>query len=248
MTRTARSHFLWILGASGFGFTSAFVFGDLLAMPRGWFLVPHVALTTAFLAAYARWSGTDMRRLWTRRWVGGALVAALVGAFLVFTVLHQPASTRPQALGLWGDILWLGVVYGAADGLLLSVLPVIAAWRACKELGWTTGLVGRIGAALLGIAASAFVSGAYHLGYAEFRGPALSKAILGNSIMSTGQVVAFSPIAAVGSHVVMHVAAVLHGAETTVQLPPHRAGGQASVSRRSRSPLYATPVPRRTAP
>lgn len=30
-----------------------------------------------------------------------------------------------------------------------------------------------------------------------------------------------SPIAAVGGHVVMHVAAVLHGIDTTIQLPPH---------------------------
>ncbi len=230
MMRTARQQLLWILAAAGFGFASAFVFGDLLALPRGWFLVPHVALTIAFLAAYARWSGTDLGRLWTRRWVWGALATAVVGAFLVVNVLGQPGSPRPEALALWGDILWLGVVYGAADGLLLSVLPVIATWRACQGLGWTTRTAGRLGAAVLGIAASALVSGVYHLGYAEFRGPTLSKAILGNTIMSTGQVVAASPIAAVGSHVVMHVAAVLHGADTTVQLPPHQ-------SRRTNGPV-----------
>ena len=28
-------------------------------------------------------------------------------------------------------------------------------------------------------------------------------------------------VAAIGAHVAMHVAAVLHGAETVVQLPPH---------------------------
>jgi hypothetical protein len=39
--------------------------------------------------------------------------------------------------------------------------------------------------------------------------------------MSLGMVVTGNPIAAVGSHVVMHTAAVLYGPATTAQLPPH---------------------------
>ncbi len=221
MNRSAQSHLLWIVAAGVVGFLSAFVFGDLLRLPRSLFLVPHLLVTFAFLFAYARWSETNLRKFWSRRLGLGVLGASLVSVFLVLNVLGQQASPRQNGPTLWIDLLWLGVVYGAADALLLSALPVIATWRASARMGWTVRWPGRLGAAILGIVASAFVTAAYHLGYPEFRGPAVGKAVAGNAIMSVAQIVTASPIAAAGSHIAMHVAAVLHGPETTVQLPPH---------------------------
>jgi hypothetical protein len=40
-------------------------------------------------------------------------------------------------------------------------------------------------------------------------------------IISLGYVVTGNPLAAIIAHATMHVAAVLQGAEGTVQLPPH---------------------------
>lgn len=222
MKCSARAHLLWIVAAAALGFCSAFLFADLLGLPRRWFLVPHVALSTGFLWAYARWSRTNLARLWTRGLKWGVLAALALGAFLIFNVLGQPASDRPTGLGLVVDVLWLGVVYGVIDGLMLSVLPLVAAWRACRARSLTTTRKGRVLAGAAGLAASILVTSVYHLGYAELRGPKLGKAIVGNVIMSVGQLATASPIASVGSHALMHVAAVLHGADTTVQLPPHQ--------------------------
>lgn len=222
MKRTAFAQLLWIVVAAALGFSSAFLFADVLGLPRAWFLVPHVAFSACFLLVYARWSGTDLRALGTRRLRWGVLAALALGAFLTFNVLTQPVGSRPTGLRLIVDVLWLGVVYGTIDGLMLSVLPVLAAWRACRELGLTVTRKGRVLAIAAGLAASILVTSVYHLGYAEFRGPKLGKAIVGNVIMSVGQIATASPFAAAGSHVIMHVAAVLHGADTTVQLPPHQ--------------------------
>jgi hypothetical protein len=71
------------------------------------------------------------------------------------------------------------------------------------------------------MAASLLVAGAYHLGYPEFRNPTLAAPIFGNGVMSLGYLLTANPISAVASHVAMHVSAVLHGLETTAQLPPH---------------------------
>lgn len=215
---------MWVAAAGAVGFASAFVFSDVLALPRRWFLVPHAIVTIAFLLAYARWSGTELRRLFSRRFGFGALGALVLGAMLSLNVLGQQPSQRAQGLELWLDLAWLGVVYGALDALLLSVLPVVAAWRACAQLGWTRRWRDRLGAAALGIVASAYVTSAYHAGYAEFRAPnTLAKAVAGNAMMSSAQLLTASPVAATGSHIIMHIAAVLHGPDTTVQLPPHRA-------------------------
>lgn len=219
--RSALAHLLWIAGGAALAFLSAYVFADLLALPRGWFLVPHVAFAGAFLAAYVRWSGTQLGALWRKHVALGVLGAVLIGSLLVFNVLSQPASPRVHGASLVADLLWLGLVYGAVDGLLLSVFPVIASWRASARLAWTRHGAGRLSAAALAIAASALMTTCYHAGYAEFRGPALGQAVLGNTIMTVGQLVTASPVAATGSHIAMHVAAVLHGPASTVQLPPH---------------------------
>jgi len=78
-----------------------------------------------------------------------------------------------------------------------------------------------VGAAVLGLLASSYVTAAYHLGYPEFRGTQVAMPILGNDIMSLGAILTQSPLTAMVSHAAMHVAAVWHGMEATIQLPPH---------------------------
>jgi hypothetical protein len=75
--------------------------------------------------------------------------------------------------------------------------------------------------ASIALGASLLVTAAYHLGYQEFRGPALIQPLIGNALLTLGLLLSGSPAAAIVGHVIMHAAAVLHGMETTVQLPPH---------------------------
>jgi hypothetical protein len=80
---------------------------------------------------------------------------------------------------------------------------------------------GKLQASASALAASLLVTALYHLGFAEFRGPALVQPLIGNSIVTAGYLASGSPLAAIASHVIMRVAAVVHGMESTVQLPPH---------------------------
>lgn len=45
--------------------------------------------------------------------------------------------------------------------------------------------------------------------------------VFGNGVMSLGYLVTGNPLAAVLSHIAMHIAGVLHGPASTMQLPPH---------------------------
>lgn len=108
------------------------------------------------------------------------------------------------------------------DALLLSVLPVLATWQGFSALGWTTSLPGKILVGVIAILASLLVTIVYHLGYPEYRvaggvfGPTI-----GNGAMTLGYVLTTNPIAAIFSHIAMHIAGVLHGPATVIQLPPH---------------------------
>jgi hypothetical protein len=214
-------YLVWVLAAAGLGFLVTAILAGKLRLPRPWLLVPYLIVVGAFLYGFFRWSGIDLVSEARQHWVLGLAAGILAGAFLIRNVLSQPASPRSEGPRLVFDLLWLGVVYGTLDALLLSVMPVVATWQAFSLLGWTAGWPGRVAVGLLALVASLFVTVAYHLGYPEFRGPQVVGPAIGNGVSSLAYLLSTNPIAAVFSHVAMHVAAVLQGPETTAQLPPH---------------------------
>jgi hypothetical protein len=221
MSKAWYIYLLWIVAGGALGFAVAAAFAGLLRLPRALFLIPYVVLVSAYLCGYAHWSEVDIRDLIVRHWPWGVVGAATVGAFVVRNVLSQPAFPRPQGLELAFDLVWFGVIYGTLDALLLSIMPVLATWQAFSGLGWTGTWPGRLAAGAAAIVASLLVTAAYHLGYPEFRGPSVAAPVFGNGVISLGYLLTTNPIAAIASHVAMHVSAVLHGLETTAQLPPH---------------------------
>ncbi len=137
-------HPLWIIAGGVLGFAIAAVFAGLFRLPRALFLIPYVVLVSAFLYSYTRWSEVDVWGLILRHWPWGVAGAVIVGAFVVRNVLSQPAYPQPQGLELAFDLVWLGVIYGTLDALLLSIMPLLATWQAFSGLGWTATWPGRL--------------------------------------------------------------------------------------------------------
>ncbi len=193
----------------------------------GYFVVFVVLVTAA--RSYLRVFRTHLRDNLRVGMVAGLVIGALLG----ITVVQQPGSPAPSGLQLFWSLFWLGLVYGVLDGLLLTVLPVMAlgvTTRCRYEDGWGGALV------FLGLASSAAVTAAYHLGYQEYRGRQLVQPLIGNTMITAGYIITGNIAAPLTAHVLMHGAAVLHGMETTTQLPPHY--GDLSRSRaNSRDPL-----------
>src|SRR6266511_222033 len=109
---------------------------------------------------------------------GGALLwlLGIAAALLARLVSRIPAAHA--SAGVSGvATAWEGVAYGTAERLLLSVLPVVVTWQLFGALGWTSGWHAVVAAAAA-LAASAGVIVVHHLGYREFRGPALSSPLV----------------------------------------------------------------------
>lgn len=216
------AYLLWVPAAALLGFAVAEIFAGLLQLPRSIYLIPYVVLVSLFLYAFVRWSELAIPDLLRHHWVWGLVGGVLVGAFTVRNIYSQPASAHAEGLMLVFQILWLGVVYGLIDALLLSVLPVLATWQGFSELGWTGSWPGKILVGFIALLASLFVTVLYHLGYPEIRQPgALFGPTLGNGVMTLGYLLTGNPLAAIISHIAMHIAGVLHGPATVIQLPPH---------------------------
>jgi len=183
--------------------------------------VPYLGLASVFLYAYTRRSGLDIGTHLRRRWSRGLVGALIFDCVMVWGVVQQPASPSPRGLELVFALLWLGGLYGVLDAMLLTVIPVLAIWQMCAAGGMHNHWCGRLMRAIVALIASLFVTAAYHWGYVEFRGPAILNPIIGNAIITLGYLVTSHLSTPVVAHVAMHVAAVFHGMETTVQLPPH---------------------------
>lgn len=212
---------VWVAAAAVLGFGVSAIFSGVFELSRNWFLVAYFAITLPFLYAYYRWSSMDIVAALRHRWKWALVLATVLSIFVAMNMLNQTASPRHEGLTLVGDLLWLGVVYGTVDALLLTVLPVSAIWLAFSSAGRTNSWRGKLLAGASALAASLLVTAAYHLGYAEYQGSELANPLLGNGIMSIGYILTANPLTAVIVHVVMHVTSVLHGVDTTVTLPPH---------------------------
>jgi hypothetical protein len=203
------------------GFAISAVFAGWLRLERRRYLVPYVGLVSLFLYGFVALNEIDLAGMLTANWVWGTLAGTLVSVFLVKTVRAQPRSRQTSGMALIFDIGWAGLVYGMVDALFLNVIPVIAVWQGSSGFGWAATPIGKIAIGTAGLFASLLVTLAYHLGYPEFRNRKAGMVLAGNSVITLAFLLSGSPLGSILSHTVMHIAAVLQGAETTLQLPPH---------------------------
>ena len=205
-------------------FLVSWLLTDVARVPRPAYLGALMVATAALTWGYLAWTGTDATGFVVHHWgwgVLGAVASGCLGAVAISAAarrrgLPRPARRRPA--GLTAALLWEGILYGAAEGLLLSVLPVLAAWQSFSLLGWTDTTLGSIGSGALALAASVLVIWVHHLGYREFRRTReIVTPIVGCGVLSVAYLLTASPIAPVGGHVLLHAGMIGRG----VPMPPY---------------------------
>jgi hypothetical protein len=212
----------WLLAGLVLAFGLPFVFADLAGPQRDLYYALYVAGVFTFVGLWARKTQQPVGAFLTRRWRWAVLLGVLSGVLLMFTVLREPSTPHPDGLTFVGAILWRGVVYGAADGLLLSAFPILATFglfasKPLRERSRTA--VAGIGA--LAMVVSLLFTAVYHAGYPEFRGSKVARPLTGDMIWSVPTLVTLSPLGTPIAHVATHVTAVVHSYDTDLFLPPH---------------------------
>lgn len=213
--------FLWVAGASLLGFGIAAIFAGWLKLQRNVYLLFYIPLIAALFIAFMLSNDLNAKELIVHNWYWGLLGTAVVSLLVIKNVLSQPSSEANKGFALFTDVIWPGFAYGLCDALLLSVLPVLAIRLAFAEEGWVTGWIGSMGLGLISLISSCLVAFIYHVGYPEFRGKKVIWAIVGNGILTLAYIITMNPLAAILPHIAMHVTAMIHGRETTGQVPPH---------------------------
>jgi hypothetical protein len=201
----------WLIAVSLSAFLVSWFLTDRLRVHRTLYVGLLAIVAGAMSAAYLTWSGLGIG-FWVNNWLWGLVGAVLTSGLLAILISRRmtDAGTHPRPIGV-REVVWEAVVYGAAEGLLLSVLPVVIVWQAATGLN-----AGAIVAGALALIASLAVIVIHHLGYADFRGKKMRLAIAGCLPLSLAYVLTGSPISAMAAHMVLHFVALRRGME----LPP----------------------------
>lgn len=201
-------------------FLVSWVATDLLHVRRGPYISVLALTVLALGAGYLALSGTSARELVVSGWGWGLIAGGAAALILTPMVRRLPAGEHARGGRLLGLFAWEGVVYGSAEAVLLATLPVLAAWQAMSDLGWTDGAWEKAASGALAIGSALVLILVHHLGYAEYRRRAARKE-LGGVLVGCGiQAVAFlvtgNILAPILAHVVLHGQLILRGH----QMPP----------------------------
>jgi hypothetical protein len=221
-TGTAREHLAWLAVGLATAFAVPFLFADIMRLPRDLYYGIYVAAVLALFVLWARTTRQPLSAMIRRRWVLAVVLGVVFAVVLSLVVIRsEPASAGPEGLALAWAVLWRGVVYGAADGLLLSAFPILAVFAAAEGGRWRGRRGGTAAVAAAALLATLVMTAVYHLGYSDFRSAKLAGPLVGDLAWSVPTLVTLNPIGAPIAHAGMHVTAVLHSSETYTFLPPH---------------------------
>ena len=216
-------HWAWLAGSFALAFAVPYLFADVLEINRDLFYGLYAVAVIGLFALWSRSTGYDLAAASKRHWVATTLLGLAAAALLAAMVVRtQDATSRPDGLELIGAVAWRGVVYGVADGLLLSVFPILVVFAAFTESRLNERLVGKIVIGAVALAASLAITAVYHSGYSDFRSDKMTQPLRGDVFWSAPTLLTLNPIGAPIAHAGLHTSAVVHSYETETFLPPHR--------------------------
>jgi hypothetical protein len=203
-------------------FLVPFTMADQLGLQRDIYLVVYTTAVLALFLAWAHDTGQSVSKMLARRWplaVGLGFVFAALGG--VIASRAEDGSPHPGGIEFVGALLWRGIVYGAADGLLLSAFPILLVFAVFEKSRLRRRVGGVIAVGAIAMAASLAMTAVYHAGYSDFRGSKLSKPVTGDLVWSVPTLATLNPVGAPIAHVGVHITAVVHNYDTELFLPPH---------------------------
>jgi hypothetical protein len=219
---SARRHVGWLVGGMAGAFVVPFVAADQLGLQRDVYYAVYAAAVIALFVAWARDTHQPLREMLARRWrlaVGLGIVFAAISAFIATRA--EGEADHPAGIEFIAAIAWRGIVYGAADGLLLSAFPILLVFAALRDSRLRQRAGGLIAVGALAMVASLAMTAVYHAGYSDFRSDKLRKPVTGDLIWSAPTLATLNPVGAPIAHVGLHVGAVVHNYDTGLFLPPH---------------------------
>lgn len=219
---SARRHLAWLVGGAAGSFLVPFIVADRLGLQRDVYYAVYVAAVVGLFVAWARDTRQPLREMLARRWRLAVGLGVAFAAISVFIATQAEGGTdHPGGIEFIAAIGWRGVVYGAADGLLLSAFPILLVFAALRDSRLRRRAGGLFAVGAVAMVASLAMTAVYHAGYSDFRSEKLRKPVTGDLVWSVPTLATLNPVGAPMAHVGLHIGAVVHNYDTDLFLPPH---------------------------
>jgi hypothetical protein len=218
-------HWYWLAAGLVLFFLIPFALTDLVSTNRDLYYGIYIGAVFGFVGLWLHYANESARTVLTRNWRAGVTLGVVFCGAMLAIVLNEPATSHPDGLAFAAAIVWRGVLYGLADGLILSAFPILAVFAAFAGTRALARWRGKIAVGALALAVSLLFTAVYHLGYSDFRGEKVRKPITGDFVWSVPTLATLSPLGAPITHAGLHVSAVVHSYDTDLFLPPHAAAG-----------------------
>lgn len=215
-------HLIWLATGLVVAFAIPFLFADTLGVQRDVYYGIYIGSAFGLFLAWAHDTHRSVKEMCARRWKLALALGLLFAGFCALIAIRSEDSTpHPGGLEFIAAIGWRGVLYGLADGLLLSAFPILVVFAALEGSSRLNGVGGTIAKGALAVLASLAITATYHLGYSDFRSSKLRKPVAGSLIWDIPTLVTLNPIGSPLAHAGLHVSAVIHSYDTDLFLPPH---------------------------
>lgn len=219
---STRRHFAWLVGGMAGSFLVPFVLADQLGLQRDLYYAVYAAGVVGLFVGWARDTRQPLREMCARRWRLAVGLGVLFAAISVLIATQaESGSSHPGGIEFAAALGWRGVMYGAADGLLLSAFPILLVFAALGDSRLRRRAGGLVAVGALAMVASLAMTAVYHAGYSDFRSDKLRKPVTGDLVWSVPTLATLNPIGAPMAHIGLHVGAVVHDYDTDLFLPPH---------------------------
>jgi hypothetical protein len=188
-------HLIWILDLCILLFALPLLFVNLLDMPIDLYYLVFLLSTAGLIIYYKKSSSLKARASLKSGWALGFVLALFFGlGFISYSLVDSPGLLASFRSVGFAAILWRGIVFGVASGIMISVFPFVVTWRALA--GTNPGNFRRIGVVAAAVFFVALTSVSYTMGLTGQGRDNLRDRITTNLIASVPTLVSGNPMAA----------------------------------------------------
>ncbi|MEE9552843.1 MAG: hypothetical protein V3W18_00995 [candidate division Zixibacteria bacterium] len=156
-------HLVWILYACAFLFGLPFLFITLLDLPIDVYHLIFLLSSAAFVVTYRKYSSFKVRSSLKTGWALGLILAFFAGMGFISLSLSESLQFS-EFVSRLGEplVLWRGIAFGLASGVMISTLPFVVVWRSLA--GHNPGGLRKIGVVLVAVVSIAILTFSHNLG------------------------------------------------------------------------------------
>ncbi len=195
LNRQTWKHLIWILDLSVLLFALPLLCVNFFKLSIDLYYLIFLLSTAGFLLYYKKSSSLKARASLKSGWALGFIMAVFFGlGFISYSLIESP-----EAPGILQNIdfmlvLWRGIIFGLASGLMISVFPFVITWRALA--GADPGNFRKAGVIVTAVFFIALTSFSYNMGLSGLDRDNIKDKIAMNVVASIPTLVSGNPMAA----------------------------------------------------